>query len=782
MTGPYASAADGYWSAGWRGILPLPPKAKANPPAGYTGGSGADPSYADVFTWANSTEGAGNIALRLPRNVIGLDVDNYGDKNGAETLDLAIAQYGPLPPTWRTTSRDDGVSGIRLYRVPEGLAWPGELGAATEIIQHGHRYAVVCPSLHPEGRTYRWVNPAGVTSTAIPDPDELPLLPTAWVEGLTGGALATETARNTLGTKQSAEWLVVQPGAMAEPCHRMRKVIDQANSDLLGSAHVAARDGALRAVRLASEGHPGVVTALADIKRLFTAEATSANRDLLGKRRRTAKEAQKEWDDAVTSAVNLVTANPTGAMTCDCHGQLTAAIVGGAGLQVAGSNALAPQVEPAPLPSPAVQETAPAEASARLRDGASFILDAPDGVPTVWGDGDEVLWAQGEALMLVGPPGVGKTTLTGQVVRARLGLARDVLGMTVEPSERHVLYLAMDRPRQIARALRRTFHDSDRDVLAERLRVWEGPPPGDVARNTDILVALASMADADTLVVDSLKDAAIGLSEDEVAAGYNRARQKALAAGIQVLELHHVVKRGPNGSKPNTLADVYGSAWLTAGVGSVLLVWGAAGDLVVEATHLKQPASEVGPMKVLHDHVHGTSSIFHATDVLQIAIATGTTGITAKAVARAMFEKDKPTDSEVHKARRRLDKLVEAGELERLEVADGRPQVTWRQPRWGGSLGGSGGFAGSEGHFSSQDVGGVRATLNKGGSQGGSGGSQAEAAQPLRTPPPPKEGGVVGEPEDHDKKIPACRTCGQIVDSAADLTRGGECRPCGREG
>jgi len=162
MNGPYATGADAYWRAGWRGIVPLPYKAKKNPPSGFTGQNGVDPSYADLDAWATGPEGAGNIALRMPRNVVGVDVDAYGDKLGKETLATAEREHGALPLTWRTTSRDDGVSGIRFYRVPEALAWPGEIGHGTELIQHRHRYSLVWPSVHPEGRTYRWIGPDGV--------------------------------------------------------------------------------------------------------------------------------------------------------------------------------------------------------------------------------------------------------------------------------------------------------------------------------------------------------------------------------------------------------------------------------------------------------------------------------------------------------------------------------------------------------------------------------------------------------------------------------------------
>jgi DNA polymerase III delta prime subunit len=659
--GPYAAGADAYWRAGWKSPVPLPYKAKKNPPTGYTGAGGIDPSYPDIDTWVNGPEGGGNIALRMPRNVIGIDVDAYGDKLGRQTLAEAEAAHGELPATWRTTSRDDGISGIRFYRVPEGLAWPGEIGHSTEIIQHRHRYALVWPSVHPEGRTYRWIGPEGVTAATVPDVDDLPLLPDAWVTAYTGGELAQNVNRGNAPAMAVAGWLTSLGNASDALCSRMEAAVDQMRTDTKGSAHNAARDAALRAIRLADEGHHGLMPALEEMRAIFVKDATSPDRRILGKSQRTDPEASREWADIVTSAGNLVQANPTGVITCDCDGDLTALITGGTGV-VDGALALAP---PEPKQVQDAETTPePGEAPTRLKDGAKFILDAPEQVPAVWGAGDEVLWSTGEALMIVGPPGVGKTTITGQLVRGLLGLEQSVLGMHVKPSEGRVLYLAMDRPAQIARALRRGFHESERAVLADNLRVWEGPPPGDVAKHTDLLVTLAHLAGATTVIVDSLKDAAVGLTEDEIGAGYNRARQTALANGIQVLELHHLVKRGPNGSKPNTLADVYGSAWLTAGAGSVLLLWGAAGDPLVEAVHLKQPAAEVGPLRVLHDHQLGHSSIIGGGSLLEIIAATGVVGMAAKDVARALYQTDDPGKNEVEKARGKLKRLVDAGEIQ----------------------------------------------------------------------------------------------------------------------
>jgi hypothetical protein len=247
--------------------------------------------------------------------------------------------------------------------------------------------------------------------------------------------------------------------------------------------------------------------------------------------------------------------------------------------------------------------------------------------------------------------------------RARLGLEDFVLGYRVEATASRLLYLAMDRPAQIARSLRRHFHEDERPALAERLVVWKGPPPGDLARHPETLLGLAQHAGADTVVIDSLKDAALGLTDDEVGAAYNRARQLALREGVQLVELHHVVKRGASGTQPTTLADVYGSTWLAAGAGSVVLLWGAAGDPVVEWRHLKQPAGEVGPMQLVHDHDAGRSDVWKGTDLVKIAVASGTHGLTVRAAAVALFQTDKPTAAEHMKAARRLDALVRDGKL-----------------------------------------------------------------------------------------------------------------------
>ncbi|HTJ71458.1 MAG TPA: AAA family ATPase [Actinospica sp.] len=299
----------------------------------------------------------------------------------------------------------------------------------------------------------------------------------------------------------------------------------------------------------------------------------------------------------------------------------------------------------------------------RFIPGGSFVLDVPDVPAAVWGNGADVLWPEGEALMIAAPQGVGKTTLAFQLVRARLGLQSSVLGLDVAPTESKVLYLAMDRPAQARRAAARLFAKDDRALLDDRLVIWTGPPPFDLAKQPYTLTMLCEEAGADTVFVDSLKDGAVGLSEDPVGAGYNRARQHALSRGIQVTELHHTRKTGTSGSEPNTIQDVYGSTWLTSGVGSVVSLYGAPGDPIVSFRHLKQPMNEVGPFKVNHDHAAGTSAVSQGVDLVELVRRAGGDGLLAASAAAAMFETDNPSDAQTEKIRRRLKAKVKEGIL-----------------------------------------------------------------------------------------------------------------------
>lgn len=186
---PYATTARRYLELGWKGPIPVGhgPKQKEPVPTGYTGREGTWPTSDQVEAWTVSHPNH-NIAIRLPEHVIGIDVDDYGDKPGADTMTVTTNNHGLLPRTWISTSRE-GRSGIRWFRLSAPQNLPGKLVhpdnpdvSGVEIIQHGHRYAVVPPSIHPEGGQYRWITPEGEPSDTPPRPSDLPMVPDAWVD------------------------------------------------------------------------------------------------------------------------------------------------------------------------------------------------------------------------------------------------------------------------------------------------------------------------------------------------------------------------------------------------------------------------------------------------------------------------------------------------------------------------------------------------------------------------------------------------------------------------
>lgn len=181
----YAQTARAYHAAGWF-PLPLPHAKKWPPPDDTTGTEGRFVSAADVETWCETQPDA-NVALRLPKNVVGIDLDAYKPEAG-QTYARLCSLLGPLPDTWRSTSRADGTSGIYFFQLPDARDWVfGDVGPGIETLRWNHRYAVVSPSLSPpppkgSGDYYRWYR--GAQEASVPRPSDLPMLPDSWISHL----------------------------------------------------------------------------------------------------------------------------------------------------------------------------------------------------------------------------------------------------------------------------------------------------------------------------------------------------------------------------------------------------------------------------------------------------------------------------------------------------------------------------------------------------------------------------------------------------------------------
>jgi len=258
-----------------------------------------------------------------------------------------------------------------------------------------------------------------------------------------------------------------------------------------------------------------------------------------------------------------------------------------------------------------------AQAQQRRRRGivpGGWLLETPDELPVVWGEQRAPLAIEGEGLMIAGPPGVGKTTILQQLVLALAGLRETCLGLPVKRERGKVLYLAMDRPEQIRRSWARMVAAGDRELLDERVVLHLGPLPWQLVDEPERLAAMAREHGASHVACDSYKDLHPALDKPEIAAKINSAVQHVIAEGFGWSGAHHNRKATSDNRHPKRLDDVFGGVWLTAGLGSVISVYGESGDELVEARHLKQPAESFGTFGIRHDHAAGRSSLVDAPD------------------------------------------------------------------------------------------------------------------------------------------------------------------------
>lgn len=515
MTGnPYAEFGA-YWSAGWRGILPLPYGKKTWPPEGYTGYAGGEPSYADCQAWSEA--GPRNLCLRMPDGCVGIDVDHYDGKTGGDTLAGLVARHGALPPTTYSTSRGDGISGIRLYRVPPGTTLPTKL-PGIEFIQRHHRYTVAWPSVHPSGSVYQWIDErTGEMLSAPPRPDELPELPAAWVAGL--AVEAAQYDRADLDPDAAGRMLAAFPPG--DPCAHILAHAGKAVAG--GDRHDSYNEAVLAVAGAGRRGCPGAPPVLARLRAAFIAEVTDP-RNSTG--RRTVGEAEAEWRRNLLGALAIVATEEQGT---SCPDDLTAWLDQD---QVQDDRA---QPDPAAQPSPyetavrrklgelLVAEAAKEELAARKAGQApplaghtlSEFLNQPD-------EGERYrvhgLWPSEGRVLMPAAAKSGKTTLiVGNLIPCLVD-GGDFLGAhQTTPVARRVVYFNLEvGPRTLRAWMRRAGVRDSSKVTVVNLR-------GKVAalglnseagrrRLSDYLAA----QDAEVVILDPLAPAlaAFGLDEN----------------------------------------------------------------------------------------------------------------------------------------------------------------------------------------------------------------------------------------------------------------------------
>ena len=324
----YATGAPLYRAAGWNGVLPLQERKKVPLLAGFTGYDGGWPTDAEVAEWMSLWPN-NNLGLRLEYGVLDLDVDAYDGKTGEGTLAEGEHRWGQLPPTYRSTARHgDFVSGQRFYRVPLGALFRSEIKFAElglghiDTIQPHLRVSAVWPSIHPgTGEVYRWYAPDGslLPEGGVPQLDNLPELPTEWVEGLAKDALRDEVFDGSAPNRSLVLRGQINSGVYerliaedhATPDRMVGARVETAITELMsgtGSRYGSTRDHVAAMMRMRAMGRVGVPRALRELLTAYVLEVGDT---------RPAVVADAEFLRFTQGAALLIAATPLSGSQCD---------------------------------------------------------------------------------------------------------------------------------------------------------------------------------------------------------------------------------------------------------------------------------------------------------------------------------------------------------------------------------------------------------------------------------------------------------------------------------
>lgn len=298
----YTAAAPLYRAAGWMQVIPLPEGRKTPPPSGFTGRSRKPVTDEQVQVWSQATPNA-NTGIVIPEGVLVLDIDaaqgHQVKADGAKGISELAQELGALPATWSSTAHGiDSPARHLFYKVPEGLAWKGGAIEGVDILQPGHRYSVVWPSIHPSGEMYCWYTPSGRVASKLPHISDLATLPWKWVDYLR----KPDSMANLTHSNPSTTPIASNPrGYDARMCKAVNTFLNRtlANPASKGSRHDTTLQAVWTLANFAQEGHRGALDAINQLKPRFISEIAP---DRQGRER----EAAREWASILSGAMEKV--------------------------------------------------------------------------------------------------------------------------------------------------------------------------------------------------------------------------------------------------------------------------------------------------------------------------------------------------------------------------------------------------------------------------------------------------------------------------------------------
>lgn len=551
----YAAAAPLYRAAGWMQVIPLPEGRKTPPPSGFTGRSRKPVTDEQVRFWSQSDPTA-NTGIVIPEGVLVLDIDaeqgHQVKADGAKGISELSQELGALPATWSSTSHGiDSPARHLFYKVPEGLAWKGGAIEGVDILQPGHRYSVVWPSIHPSGEMYCWYTPSGSTTSQIPHISDLATLPWKWVDYLRKPEHTTpRPTSNTLISPETGTY-------DARMCKAINTFLTKtlSNPASKGSRHDTTLQAVWALVNFAQEGHRGALDAISQLKPRFIAETAP---DRQGKER----EAAREWASILSGAMEKVNGVQSHVDPCEqskiermTPGEFNELTQNAAASQMEESYPEAVQntgtmpVQAGSTPVASVQNGSMESHEASKNASSSWrfedLTQLASGVelpptPTVFQREDgQGLFYRGAVNDLHGEPGCGKSMLAQIATAQELKQGHDVIYIDYEDSARNV----------VKRLL--LLGVTSEAIVTHLHYVRPSAKPSSPTSLDGWRETLAYAGTATLAIIDGVTSclAYAGLdsnSGDDIAAWYNTMPRLISACGPAVVLIDHVVKSKDN--------------------------------------------------------------------------------------------------------------------------------------------------------------------------------------------------------------------------------------------
>lgn len=306
MTGatPYKDRALAHFDKSWD-VFPAAPGGKEPLVKGRSGGYQSEPASREQILRELDRFDKANIGIRLPNDMIGLDLDLRADADGVVTADGLDSFFGlELPPTIGLGHAPDGDEVApdyrhHLYRVPVGVL-PDDIArlkdskGGIDLLRWMHRLTVGSDSIHKSGQMYRWVREDGSISKGIPTPAQATQLTMEeWRRVVEFFGERTDSGGGVLADVDTEAWLAAHGG---EPTDRMKAAVavwsGRAADD---QRHSAAGLAAYRVAQEAEDGETGAQRAFMWLRARFVEAIADRASEI---------DAEAEFDRIMVSAIS----------------------------------------------------------------------------------------------------------------------------------------------------------------------------------------------------------------------------------------------------------------------------------------------------------------------------------------------------------------------------------------------------------------------------------------------------------------------------------------------